>query len=466
MKSKFILGFTLSLLVSIPINGQTMKEIELEVQSELESKYGISFLVDVDAFNGGDAYTYQDPYNTLSGSYLIMASGLEPDKDLIGIYKDGALLWTTEPELTSSTYRHFLGSRELNSDGKVELIFGWKLGVNPRGSFLWIVSWDGINGQLINKIDERDRPEVYSGGDVIFIPDFEVDGIYEIMTYDFYDGDEDDSNDLYFLLKWDGTHYSLYQKLHQKDLLLSQFDRKGFKVDVRAQVKKALGNNLFQYVIFNKANSLKKIEHIHLASNISSFRSISIPHDRDLFDSRYGFITLFAEGLDKEKSSLVPGDSLSFSFSTKSLIKISNYYLQSFNDFPPSASLNASDEERITDIKTNSVSGHTLGPWLPDTTMNLDSFTDTLETFRLRSCEELGWATDAEICGELEDDLSKLKTALQDQDSVQAANVLSDFIELVEQEKDASLTSEGYALLFFNAEYLAERLPQVGRKED
>ena len=458
MKSKFILGLILSLSVSIAGYGQTIEDIEQQVKSELESKYGISFLVDVDAFDGGDAYTYQDPYFTLSGTYLIMASGLESDKDLIGVYKDGALLWTTEPELISSTYRHFLGSRELNSDGKVELIIGWKLGVNPRGSFLWIISWDGSTGQIINKTDERGRPEVYSGGDVIFFPDFEGDGIYEIMTYDFYDGDEDDSNDQYFLLKWDGTHYSLYQKLQQKDLILSQFYRKGFLVDVNAQIKKTLGNNLFQYDIFNEANSQKKIEHIHLASNISSFKSISIPHDRDLFDSRYGFITLFAEGLDKEKTSLVPGDSLSFSFSTKSLIKISNYYLQSFNDVPPSASLNASDEERIADIKTNSVSGYTLGPWLPDSSLSLVDFTDTLETFRFRSCEELDWATDAGVCGELQDYLSEVKTALEMEDSLSAANALAEFIALVEAEKDASLTSEGYALLYFNAEYLADRL--------
>ena len=102
--------------------------------------------------------------------------------------------------------------------------------------------------------------------------------------------------------------------------------------------------------------------------------------------------------------------------------------------------------------------GYTLGPWLPDSTLSLESFTDTLETFRFRSCEELGWANDTTVCGQLENQLSQVKTALQNQDSVQAANVLAEFIALVEQEKETSLTSEGYALLFFNAEYLAERL--------
>jgi len=58
----------------------------------------------------------------------------------------------------------------------------------------------------------------------------------------------------------------------------------------------------------------------------------------------------------------------------------------------------------------------------------------------------------------LENQLSEVKAALQNQNSVLAAKVLAEFIELVEQEKETSLTSEGYALLFFNAEYLAERL--------
>ena len=44
------------------------------------------------------------------------------------------------------------------------------------------------------------------------------------------------------------------------------------------------------------------------------------------------------------------------------------------------------------------------------------------------------------------------------EDSLSAANALAEFIALVEAEKDASLTSEGYALLYFNAEYLADRL--------
>ncbi len=104
--------------------------------------------------------------------------------------------------------------------------------------------------------------------------------------------------------------------------------------------------------------------------------------------------------------------------------------------------------------------GFTLGPWLPDSSMSLIDFSDTLETFRFRSCEELDWATDTMVCGQLENELSQVKNALTSEDSLSAANALQRFIDLVEAEKEASLTSEGYALLYFNGHYLKKRIDE------
>lgn len=90
-------------------------------------------------------------------------------------------------------------------------------------------------------------------------------------------------------------------KTSKKDLVLSQFDRTGFSAEVNTKVKKVLGNIIFQYGIYNEINSLKKIENFYLESNINSFKSISIPIGRDLFESRYGFITLLRKDLIKKK---------------------------------------------------------------------------------------------------------------------------------------------------------------------
>ncbi len=191
------------------------------------------------------------------------------------------------------------------------------------------------------------------------------------------------------------------------------------------------------------------------------FRKVSIPKSRDFFNSRYEVLTLTVDGLEKGNFSLAPGDSLFFSFSTESLVGISNFYIQSFNDFPPVASLNATDEEHKEDIKTNSVSGHTLGPWLPDSSMSLIDFTDTLQTFRRRSCEELGWITNKGICNSLDVKLQNVERHLERNKPRQAGNVLNAFLNELNAQRGKHITEEGYVLLYYNAEYLQKRIKEV-----
>ncbi len=162
-----------------------------------------------------------------------------------------------------------------------------------------------------------------------------------------------------------------------------------------------------------------------------------------------------------------PGDSLgSFMYVTKGLPTIREVIVKSqFNvdDYFPSIddSVESFTFSEMDSLKKKTYFfSKTLGPWLPDSSLSLGSFTDTLETFRFRSCEELEWATDASVCSELETQLSEVKSELVSQDSLSAANALKEFINLVEVEKEASLTSEGYALLYFNAQYLAEWLSE------
>jgi hypothetical protein len=133
---------------------------------------------------------------------------------------------------------------------------------------------------------------------------------------------------------------------------------------------------------------------------------------------------------------------------------IKNYYMEGWVQFILDEEPDSVENSSFFDVAKK---GTTIFPRV-DVIESSESFTDTLETFRFRSCEELDWATNSGVCGELENELYQIKTALQKKDSVEAIHALSTFIELVEQEKDKSLTSEGYSLLFFNAEYLRKRL--------
>jgi len=130
-------------------------------------------------------------------------------------------------------------------------------------------------------------------------------------------------------------------------------------------------------------------------------------------------------------------------------------FFQSLDD--PNRTQTVAEMNALRD--TVNFNGFTVGPWLPDSTMSLQAFTDTLETYRQRSCQELGWANDPAVCATLESRLSDVRSFLSAGDSLAAAGALSEFINLVESEKEASLSSEGYALLFFNVDYLAGRLP-------
>lgn len=235
---------------------------------------------------------------------------------------------------------------------------------------------------------------------------------------------------------------------------------------VKAMVTKNHSENFhYKYELTNELESPQLLRRFYIISSLL-VSNITTPSSEwlGIYSQNRGYI--FWSKVNGVPG-LAPGNSLN------------NYSFES--NYPPSISTSISEntfwasfpyefegpfgklDNIIDSLSSAGVKKLTLGPWLPDSTLSLDSFTDTLETFRYRSCEELGWATDTAVCGQLEESLSQVKISLLAQDSVAAANALSNFIELVEQEKDASLTSEGYALLYFNADYLRAKL--VGKNE-
>jgi len=160
---------------------------------------------------------------------------------------------------------------------------------------------------------------------------------------------------------------------------------------------------------------------------------------------------------------IISGDSLKFfqllheNLPKIGPVQLSNYAWSSFpNEGPTGKAFQIVDSLRKNN---SSVKLNTIIP-NEDIGMisSLTSFTDTLEIYRTRSCEELGWANDPAVCSRLEEDLNQVRSNLAAGDSLAAAGALSEFINLVESEKEASLSSEGYALLFFNGQYLWERL--------
>ncbi|MEX2602787.1 MAG: hypothetical protein WD361_01225 [Gracilimonas sp.] len=151
-----------------------------------------------------------------------------------------------------------------------------------------------------------------------------------------------------------------------------------------------------------------------------------------------------------------------FGFKSKGLPRTSTVYFSSLthifhpeNDEPPYFVVALIDSIRK---ESNAIDRITLAPWYPDSTMSLQDFTDTLQTFRYQACEELGWVTNHGVCNSLEVKIRNVKRHIERGQLKQAGNVLRAFLNEVDAQRGKHITEEGYALLNFNARYLRDQI--------
>ncbi|MDZ7262124.1 MAG: hypothetical protein ONB05_08475, partial [candidate division KSB1 bacterium] len=71
-----------------------------------------------------------------------------------------------------------------------------------------------------------------------------------------------------------------------------------------------------------------------------------------------------------------------------------------------------------------------------------------------------GWIDNQGIANSLDAKLDNAKKQLEKGKTKTAINVLQAFVNEVEAQKDKHLTSEAYALLKYNAEYLIKKLSE------
>jgi hypothetical protein len=198
-------------------------------------------------------------------------------------------------------------------------------------------------------------------------------------------------------------------------------------------------------------------------------------------------------GFDVDTLLPAPGSSVSgFSMMSKALPGIRTFTTEPYFDaykFYPDAEDTIAAKDAIysyVDSMKEVVNYHgwTIGPTAPPLNFSASSWIDTLVSYK-HQCVTLGWLTNGSIHEKDEDDdkadegiverldrrLDKAKAAIVRSDSVKARLELELFVREVEhvyhQNKEEGmrrgvpvLTSEGYALLKYNAEYLIDRLPK------
>ena len=206
------------------------------------------------------------------------------------------------------------------------------------------------------------------------------------------------------------------------------------------------------------------------------------------------------------ENGLAPGESMTFSFMSRGLPSIKPFYAQSFAPSYNEKELDSlyaagySRAQLFPDWKDNSYKDLTISPQIPDSPFVASAFLDTLLSYTRQSAD-LGWlgrerdddCDDDErpedgIVKNIEQRLQKAKRELAKRDTVQARIELEKLVQKVEriwkrsQEEEKKhgrnrrekrdhviMTSEAYALLKYNAEYLIDRLPEKskhGRGDD
>ncbi len=92
------------------------------------------------------------------------------------------------------------------------------------------------------------------------------------------------------------------------------------------------------------------------------------------------------------------------------------------------------------------------------TVMPVETLLDTLISLKHQALAE-GWIDNRGIANSLDSKLDNARKKLASGDSTTAKNMLNAFVNEVEAQNGKHLTSEAYALLKYNAEYLIDRLP-------
>lgn len=166
------------------------------------------------------------------------------------------------------------------------------------------------------------------------------------------------------------------------------------------------------------------------------------------------------------RNDIEPGEKMSgFKLSSKGLPGLKKFKAEPFIDvrkFYPSEFEVSNVDSLINVINKDrnqaSDTGYTVGPTAPPKNFVTEDFVDTLSSFLDQSCTEPGWITTQGICRSLEAKLENVERQLDQGNTNAASSSLQAFINEVDAQKNKQLSSEAYALLYFNGLYLLERL--------
>lgn len=227
---------------------------------------------------------------------------------------------------------------------------------------------------------------------------------------------------------------------------------------------KGAGVLRYQYVISSSSESKQNVWNFMIIfgfSRDSILRVFSVPNWLEpgipLDGPPYWVSWSAPDGYD-----VLPGRSQSgFTFETRFLPGITDYYAEGYHELPNFPEGMAPDSiPGYTDLTPYGpgIVGRTVGPVMAPDPFDPIGFLDMLLSYTAQS-DTLGWIADQTTTDKYTGYLSSAKTSLQNNNVSAARTTLRQVLQDVNVDSSSTLTSEAYALLRYNTEYLLSKLP-------
>ena len=396
-----------------------------------------------------------DNKNLLKDCYLFSARDTSFfSKMLLGVYKNGNIIWKTGPIINAISI-NFLGDlwrvADLKHDGNVYVIFS--VTYLPRGYFegLWIIRWNGISGEIVNQYDDDGISTINAIQSSFQLIDLEGDGIIEVLGNEILPSNSDNDKESEVQTKevvfsWQngilGDFGATKPSFLPKDKV---------NVKVGAKVKESNKSLSYSYKLINEETSLQSIGNFSIGSKVDTIISKKLPLKWEIFNRDDLSIIYFTIDpfyhIDNE---IYPGyaDS-SFEIVTKYPPTIVRYFVQGING----------DVDKLEVIPTNSKTGFTIGPLEIEEPIENIKFLDSLIDYANHSFN-LNWIHNQQTADKYTGYLTNTKTALQQNNISLARTNLQNILHDVDIDSSGAITSEAFALLSYNTEYLLSQLPQ------
>ena len=444
----YLIFLTAILFAQPDVTKGEIEEINAAIVENCGSDYGASDIMNVDrSKNTMRQFGFEivDTYSTLEGCFIFLANTKDQADDLesagiIGIYKNHSILWKTNPVIKCYDMRYaaIMGVMDLNLDGYIDIITSWNSGFSGGLSDIWILSWNGTSGWFINEIDEDSSSSIGGLTDNIGVLDRDGDGILELCV----------SPGCY---SWNGSLYGNWDENPFPDTVPK--DR--LNPEINCYVEKIFSDYKYNYTIKNTISSLQKIVLFGINAETENILDFTQPLNWNFFfrgDENFIYAFVKSPEWSYFNSFIKQGEEKNdYSFISSGLPKINKVYFQGYNT--------ESDLE-LEKIKSNSFFTQTISPHdPPDSLIHLD-FLDTLLNYNQRSLE-LGWITNQATADKYDSLFTQAKTLLEGNHIPWVDSTLHTVLQEVDEDSSGNITSEAYALLRYNTQYLAKHLPEV-----